>query len=45
MPAVLVELGYLTNPGDAERLANDQVAFAYAIYMGILNYFGYEPIS
>ncbi|MBC8535262.1 N-acetylmuramoyl-L-alanine amidase [Feifania hominis] len=45
MPAVLVELGYLTNAADAERLANDQVAFAYAIYMGILNYFGYEPIS
>lgn len=44
MPALLVELAYLTNPGDAEKLRYDQYDFAYAIYMGILNYFGYQPL-
>ena len=41
MPAILVELGYLTNLMDAEKLLNDQYLFAFAIYIGILNYFGY----
>lgn len=38
MPAILVELGYLTNLSDAEKLLNDQYAFAFAIYIGLLNY-------
>jgi N-acetylmuramoyl-L-alanine amidase len=40
MPAVLVELGYLTNADDFEKLVNDQGAYAYAIYLGLLDYFG-----
>lgn len=44
MPALLVELGYLTNPEDAWKLANRQYAFAYAIYSGLLKYFGLAPL-
>lgn len=44
MPAILVELAYITNPSDAWKLANQQYAFAYAIYSGLLNYFGLSPI-
>lgn len=40
MPAVLLELAYITNPADAQKLANDQYQFAYAIYEGLLSYFG-----
>ena len=39
MPAILVELGYLTNTADAEKLRDDQYAFAQGIYLGILRYF------
>lgn len=42
MPAILVELGYLSNPGDAEKLKDDRYAFALGIYRGILHYFGFE---
>lgn len=35
MPSLLVELGYLTNPEDAEKLATNQFGFAQAIYDGI----------
>ena len=44
MPALLVELAYLSNISDAEKLLNDQYTFAYVIYMGILDYFGYQPL-
>ncbi|MPM41725.1 N-acetylmuramoyl-L-alanine amidase LytC [bioreactor metagenome] len=44
MPAVLVELAYLTNPQNAQLLENNQWSFAYAIYEGILNYFGYRKL-
>jgi N-acetylmuramoyl-L-alanine amidase len=44
MPSLLVELGYLSNPTDAWILANKQYAFAYAIYSGLLKYFGLAPI-
>lgn len=44
MPAILVELGYITNYEDAQKLRDDQYQFAYAIYEGLLEYFGLEPI-
>ncbi len=40
MPAVLVELGYISNASDVEKLTNDQYQFAYAIYVGLLNFLG-----
>ena len=39
MPALLVELAFITNTQDAELLRDDRYLFAYAIYQGILNYF------
>ena len=42
MPAILVELAYITNAEDVEKLVNDQYSFAYGIYLGILNYFGFS---
>lgn len=41
MPAVLVELAYLTNLGDAELLRCCQYSFALGIYEGLLSYFGF----
>lgn len=41
MPAILVELGYMTNPDDLEKLVNNQFQFAEGIYLGILRYFGF----
>lgn len=40
MPAVLVEMGYLTNPYDAALLDSEPQSFAQGIYNGILAYFG-----
>ncbi|MBE6912166.1 MAG: N-acetylmuramoyl-L-alanine amidase [Ruminococcaceae bacterium] len=44
MPAVLLELAYISNEEDAEKLSEDQYTFAYAIYLGLLNYFGFDII-
>ena len=44
MPAVLVELAYLSNPDDAQKLRDDQWAFAWGIYEGLLSYFGFQPL-
>lgn len=44
MPAVLLELAYITNEDDADKLEDDQYSFAYAIYLGLLNYFGFAEI-
>ena len=40
MPAVLIELGYLSNPAEAERLGNpsDRTSYANAIAEGIAHY-------
>ena len=40
MPSVLVEMGFITNPSDAELLANSPQLFALGIYRGILKYYG-----
>lgn len=42
MPAILVELAYLSNSQDAEKLRNNQYQFAYGIYLGLLEYFGFQ---
>lgn len=40
MPACLIELAYITNYQDAQKLENNQYQFAYGIYVGLLNYLG-----
>lgn len=40
MPAVLMELGYLTNISDAQKLRDEPYQFAYGMYEGLLKYFG-----
>ena len=45
MPAVLIELVYISNYEDALLLSTEQYQFAYAIYVGLLNYFGYPQFA
>lgn len=45
MPAVLVEMGYLTNYNDAMILRDNLWNVAYGIYLGILSYFGFLPLQ
>lgn len=40
MPAVLVELGFITNPTDARLMSNSPNLFADGIYNGIVNFTG-----
>ena len=40
MPAVLVEMGFISNPYDADLLANSPYLFSTGIYRGILKYYG-----
>ena len=40
MPAVLVEMGFISNPQDADLLVNSPYLFATGIYRGILKYYG-----
>ena len=40
MPAVLVELGFITNPSDAALMSERPDLFAEGIYRGILDYTG-----
>ena len=40
MPAVLIELGFITNPGDAALMNDSPDLFAEGIYNGILAYLG-----
>ena len=42
MPAVLVELGFITNAGDAALMLNRPDLFAEGIYQGILEYTGLQ---
>lgn len=44
MPAVLVELAYISNAADAEKLENNQYGFARGIYNGLLSYFDFQPL-
>ncbi len=39
MPAILVEMGFISNPYDAELLAYSPQLFATGIYRGILDYY------
>ena len=41
MPAVLVELGFITNPSDAVLMNGSPELFAEGIYRGILEYTGF----
>ena len=40
MPSTLIELGFISNYEDAMKLKNDPYGFAFAMYQGILRYFG-----
>ena len=40
MPAVLVELGFISNPGDAALMRDNPRLFAQGIYNGIVEYTG-----
>lgn len=40
MPAVLVEIGFISNPNDANLMANNPQLFARGIYNGILDFLG-----
>lgn len=42
MTSLLIELGYLSNVEDAQKLRDNQYDFAYGIYQGILQYFGFK---
>lgn len=39
MPAMLIELAFISNPQDAAKLRDNPYGFAYAIYEGIVDYF------
>lgn len=39
MPATLIEMGFITNPGEAAQMNNDPVSYATGIYNGIVSYF------
>ena len=40
MPAVLLELGFITNPSDADLMYNNPRLFAQGIYNGLRQYYG-----
>lgn len=40
MPAVLAEIGFISNPGDAALMRDNPGLFAQGIYQGIVNYTG-----
>ncbi len=40
MPAILVELGFITNPRDASLMENSPNLFAEGVYQGLREYYG-----
>ena len=42
VPAVLVELGFITNPYDRSLLVEDPQGFARGVYNGILSFYGLQ---
>ena len=42
MPAILIEMGFISNPNDAKLMAESPELFANGIYNGILSYFKLE---
>lgn len=42
MPSILIEMAYLSNPSDMQKLRDDQHQFAQGIYNGIMRYFGFS---
>ncbi len=44
MPAVLIELGYLSNVEDAQKLRDHPDYFAKGIYRGLLSYFDFSEV-
>ena len=42
MPAVLVEMGFISNPYDAELMVYSPELFALGIYRGLLKYYGLD---
>ena len=45
MPAVLVEMGFISNPTDSALLSQSPDKFAEGLYNGILSYFNLAPIT
>ena len=45
MPAALLEMGFITNEGDAAFLKKSSDLFAEGIYDGLLSYFNLPPIN
>lgn len=42
MPAVLVEMGFISNPNDAELMVYSPELFSEGIYRGIVEYYGFS---
>lgn len=40
MPAVLVELGFITTPDEAALMSEQTALYAEGLYLGLINYFG-----
>lgn len=45
MPAILIEMGFISNPADASLMAEHPELFADAIYEGMLSYFDLSVIA
>ena len=45
MPAVLVELGFLSNEHDRRLMVEEPSAFALGVYDGLLSYYGLPPVT
>ena len=45
MPSALIELGYITNPGDAALMNEQPGSFARGVYNGLNSFFGFQVTS